>query len=158
MKERVGGILVDNNLMFIHLSSGIDSPDWAGTVLSKFAARNICIGFISATSSIGDEGQAMMSVTVKPDDEYNLDQAVQAVQELHQNLKVTKTYPVSLLTVYGPHFRERCGLAARAFRALGLNGVNILGISTSISSISSVVRQDQLEIARQALDTVFEVP
>lgn len=156
MKERVGGILVDENLMFIHLFTNQDSPDWAGMVLSKFASRNICIGFISATS--GDQGRAMMSVTVKPDDEYNLDLTLREVQGVHKDLVIQKTHPVSLLTVYGPHFRERCGLAARAFRALGLNGVNILGISTSISSITSVIRQEQLELARQALEKVFEVP
>ncbi|MCF7840993.1 MAG: hypothetical protein K9N22_09475 [Candidatus Marinimicrobia bacterium] len=156
MRERVSGILVDENLMFIHLLSGLDSPDWAGTVLSKFASRNICISFISATSD--EQGRAMMSVTVRPDDEFNLDLALREIRSIDEDLLITKTHPVSLLTVYGPHFKERCGLAARAFRAMGLSGINILGISTSISSISSVILHDQVELARKALETVFEVP
>ena len=156
MRERVGGILVDEDLMFIHLLSGLDEPDWAGTVLSKFATRDLCVNFITETPDA--RGRANMSVTVRPDDEYALELALDDIRELHREIVIKKIHPVSLVTVYGPHFKERCGLAARAFRALGLHGINILGISTSISSISCVILQDQLDSARSALASVFEVP
>ena len=156
MKERVGGIIVDENLMFIHLLSGLDEPDWAGTVLSKFATSGLCVNFISETPD--SRGRANMSVTVRADDEFALEAVLDGIQEINQDIVIKKIFPVSLVTVYGPHFKERCGLAARAFRALGLNGINILGISTSISSISSVIQQDQLEAAQAALRQVFEVP
>lgn len=156
MRERVGGILIEEELMFILLLSGNDEPDWAGAILSKFAAQGLGVNFISETPDA--TGGANMSVTVKLDDEYSLQAALDEIQELYHNIIIRKIHPTCLITVYGPHFKERQGLAARAFRALGFHGINILGISTSISSITCVLHQDQLEDAQAALREVFELP
>ncbi len=65
---------------------------------------------------------------------------------------------VSMMSVYGPDFRERPGLAGVAFAALAGAGVNILAVSTSISTISCIVADQQTADALAALHTAFELP
>ena len=63
-----------------------------------------------------------------------------------------------MLSVFGPDFRQRAGIAGIAFDALGRAGVNILAVSTSISTITCLVRQDHFDTALAALQKAFALP
>jgi aspartokinase len=63
-----------------------------------------------------------------------------------------------MVSVYGPDFRERPGLAGIAFAALADADVNILAVSTSISTISCIVANDQADQALTALHGAFDLP
>ena len=65
---------------------------------------------------------------------------------------------VGLVTVFGPHFGERAGIAGTMFSALGSVGINILAISTSISSLSCIIDMGDMDRAVQALEEAFELP
>jgi hypothetical protein len=43
----------------------------------------------------------------------------------------------AMISVFGPHFRERPMISGSMFNALGAAGISVLAISTSISSCSS---------------------
>jgi aspartokinase len=73
-------------------------------------------------------------------------------------MNIKRVEQVSVIGIYGPHFREKPRLAAYFCQTLGKAGINILGLSSSISSISAVIVNDQLELARDALLKVFELP
>jgi len=155
-KVPIGGIIIDENLTLIRIYNLPDEPDWGGMALEEFCFHGMSVNFISENR--GSDGKANMGITLKVRDKEMFEKALAAVQELTDGISVDPLFPVCLITAYGPHFKERCGLAATAFRALGLKGINILGISTSISSISAVVHSDDLELAQYALEDVFEVP
>ena len=81
---------------------------------------------------------------------------------IHENvevksLKISKIEYVSILGVYGPHFREKPGIAAVFCSLLGEAGVNILGISSSISTISCIIDVRDFEKAKSLLLTEFEL-
>jgi aspartokinase len=155
-KVPVGGMLIDRDLTYVRIYNLPDEPDWSGMALEEFCFYGLTINFISENRD--RQGHANMSLTLKVQDAEMFAKAVAAVEGLHEAIKIETIDSACLLTVYGPHFKERCGLAATAFRALGIQGINILGISTSISSISAVIAEADLEAAELALDSVFELP
>jgi len=65
---------------------------------------------------------------------------------------------VAIVSIFGPDFRERPGIAGRMFDALAGRQVNILAISTSISTVSCVVASAQLDLALRALRETFDLP
>jgi aspartokinase len=72
--------------------------------------------------------------------------------------RVTDSRPVALISVFGPDFRERPGIAGLAFGALARAGINILAVSTSISTVSCVIDADAFDAAITALGDVFALP
>ena len=156
MKEPIGGIILDEGLTFIRIHNLPDEPDWAGSALEEFCFYGQVVNFISENIDIN--GRANLAVTLPCSSEEDLVKAIQAIEDLHKDIQTEKIEDVCIMTVYGPHFKERCGLAATTFRSLGLKGINILGISTSISSISVVIEEKYKTMAKDALEDVFEVP
>ncbi len=63
-----------------------------------------------------------------------------------------------ILGVYGPHFREKPAVAAHFCSAMGRVGINILGLSSSISTISAIIDIRDREKALDALMQVFKLP
>lgn len=155
-KESIGGIIIDEKLTFVRIFDLPDEPDWGGSALEEFCFYGQTVNFIS--ENIDSRGKANLSVTLHHDEGDAFNKSVEAIAELHEDIGVEVIEQVCLITVYGPHFKERCGLAATFFRALGIRGINILSISTSISSISAIVEEKHLEEAITALREVFDVP
>lgn len=155
-KESIGGIIVDEKLTFVRIFNLPDEPDWGGSALEEFCFYGQTVNFIS--ENMDSSGKANLSVTLHSGDPVVFEKAVTSIEELHEDISVQVIEEVCLLTVYGPHFKERCGLAATFFRALGIRGINILSISTSISSISAIIEAKHLNAATTALREVFDVP
>jgi aspartate kinase len=60
--------------------------------------------------------------------------------------------------VFGPHFGQRSGVAGIMFSALASAGINILAISTSISSLSCIIDLDDMDKAVEAIHDAFQTP
>ena len=155
-KEPIGGIIIDKDLTFVRIYDLPDEPDWGGSALEEFCFYGQSVNFIS--ENIDRRGKANLSVTLHNADESSFSKAVAAIEDMHEDISVDVIKEVCIITVYGPHFKERCGLAATTFRTLGIRGINILAISTSISSISAIIEIKHLNIAQEALREVFDVP
>ena len=68
-------------------------------------------------------------------------------------------YPqVARIAIFGPDFRERPGIAGIMFSALAAEGINILAISTSISTVSCIVDLDRAQDAERVLRSTFILP
>lgn len=65
---------------------------------------------------------------------------------------------IASLTVYGPHFREKPAISGEMCSTLGKANVNILGISTSISSVCCLIKDEEYYRAYDALLKVFQLP
>ena len=65
---------------------------------------------------------------------------------------------VAIISIFGPDFRERPGIASTMFSALGGKQINILAISTSISTLSCVIDADCLDEAVAAMRETFDLP
>ncbi|MCF7824083.1 MAG: hypothetical protein K9N35_07910 [Candidatus Marinimicrobia bacterium] len=155
-KESIGGIIVDEDLTFIRIFNLPDEPDWAGSALEEFCFYGQTVNFIA--EGIDSSGSANLSITLSNSDPNAFKKAIAAIKGLHESISVQVVDDVCLVTIYGPHFKQRCGLAATYFRSLGLRGINILAISTSISSISAIIEKKHLDETQNALRDVFDIP
>jgi uncharacterized NAD-dependent epimerase/dehydratase family protein len=58
----------------------------------------------------------------------------------------------------GPHFGDRYGIVRDLLRALETAGIDLLGLSCTIASITGVVPSSQLAKTVEAIQNGFDVP
>jgi aspartokinase len=66
--------------------------------------------------------------------------------------------PVAGLFLHGPHFGDRYGIAHTLVDALGKAHISLLALSCTISSISLIIRQQELAAAQLVLGNTFAAP
>jgi aspartokinase len=155
-KYKIGGLVENPDLTMFHLTAVEDQPGAAGEVLNAFAEKQVNLEYITETSTT--DGLAVMGICVNRAMASRIDAYLAGNAGIRKKLNITRIENVSVLGIYGPHFREKPNLAARFCQILGNSGVNILGLSSSISSICAVIRDDEIAKARSALLEVFELP
>jgi aspartokinase len=155
-KVKVGGIMAAGGLATISLLSLPDRPDVPGMVLRAMGERNINIEFV--VHNVDIEGNGNMTFCI---DQRNLETAIEVLEGVKPLIeaKGISFHPnVATISVFGPHFRERPMISGLMFNALGTAGINVMAISTSISSCSCVIQAEQIEDALRVLHETFEAP
>jgi len=66
--------------------------------------------------------------------------------------------PVAGIFLHGPHFGDRYGIVHTMLEALERAHVSLLALSCTISSISLIIRQQELAAAQLVLGNTFEAP
>ncbi len=155
MKIKIGGIVDQQNLTMYGITSLKDQPGAAAEVLTLLAKEGINLEYITEGGCKQDS--AVMIFCVDSEVAPKVDEIIKREIERHI-AKIRKCEYVCILGVYGPHFREKPAIAAHFCAALGKAGVNILGLSSSISTISAIIDIRQHDIARRALMETFELP
>ena len=114
--------------------------------------------FLSRIRNIfGGEMKSYRTLMVRARREALLRIVEQAVHEVGAE-EVIHIPNVALVAIFGPDFRERPNIAGTFFSALAQAGINILAISTSISTLSCVIDADRLDDAVRAICGAFELP
>ncbi|MGQ9687172.1 MAG: hypothetical protein ACUVXF_00070 [Desulfobaccales bacterium] len=89
------------------------------------------------------------------------ERAGKAEQVLRSHLPDLRTRlqsPVAAIFVHGPHFGDRYGICHTLLAALNRVGVNPVALSCAVSSISVMMKQENLTQAVATLEATFEVP
>lgn len=155
-KVKVGGIMQSDGRALVKILSVPDHASVAGTVLSAMGQKGINIELIAGSYDLDDLCNFALVI-----DQKDLDQAIDIVEEVKPTIAagaVSYTPDVAVITVFGPHLREKPYIHGTMFSAMATVGVNSLAISTSISSVSCVIEGQFLDPAIQALSEVFDVP
>jgi len=155
-KVKVGGIMAHGGLAIVSILSFPDRPDIPGMILHAMGRENINIEFV--VHDIDIEGNGNMTFCI---DQKYLEVALgvlEGVKSLIEARGISYHPNVATISVFGPHFRERPMISGLMFNTLGTVGINVLAISTSISSCSCVIQADQAEDAMRALHETFEAP
>jgi aspartate kinase len=153
---RATGIIEFRGLAEVGLIAMPDRPGLAGTVLASLSEREINTPFVVELTD--PSGTSHIALCVR---ERDLDQALDALGQLADKIhaqRVVQRRGVAVAAVHGPHFRERPGCAAAACAAIAKEGVNILAISTSLSSIACMVDGADLAATVRSLQRTFELP
>ena len=148
---KIGGIIERDGLTYYSVSMITDKPGAVAELLKIFALENINLEYITEATSNGCGAVLAFCIDTKDAD---------AVDRLlkERKIKIKKMRRASFIGIYGPHFREKPAIAAKFCNTLGGSNINIFGISSSISSIACIIEADELQAARKALLTVFELP
>ncbi|RTZ91610.1 MAG: hypothetical protein DSY91_04860 [Deltaproteobacteria bacterium] len=155
-KIKVGGIMQSDGRAIVKLLSVADRTDTPGIILGALGNSNVNIEFLVESTDL--DGLANFTFCI---DEGDLERAVAALETIKAEVdaKVVTYIPdVSVVSVFGPHFRERPRISGVMFSALASVGVNTLAISTSISSVSCVVDTKSVDAAIDALYEAFDAP
>jgi len=152
---KIGGLIEQTQLTLYTVTSLTDQPGAAAGVLKLFARQKINLQYI--TEGTCQNNYAVIAFCVDADDAQRVDDLLKSDVE-GQSLNISKKEYVSIIGIYGPHFREKPGIAATFCAILGQSGINILGISSSISTISCIIDIRETDKARDALLNKFELP
>jgi len=155
-KAKAGGIIQNVNLARIGVMSMPDRPGIASAVLSALGERRINVEFIVQCIDLKNRSHIILCVA-----QDSLEEALSAIEETRSEVlpeEVTCQRNVAMVSVFGPHFRDYPGIAGLTFSALARAGINILAISTSISTISCIIDKDGLPEGVRVLQEAFDVP
>lgn len=153
---KIGGIMQSTDLTMIGVMSTPDRPGIASAIMDTLGHNGVNVEFVVQLIDLNDLSNVVFCVK-----ETASDQALTQLELVRQEIgaqRVTVTREVAILSIFGPDFRQRPGVAGAMFTALAGAGINILAISTSISTISCVIVADRLAAAVHAIRENFELP
>jgi aspartokinase len=155
-KIKIGGIMKSAYLSEISVLGIPSRPGTAAAILGALGKDGINVQFI--VQCLDENAQDHVVFCVNQDD---FDAALTIVNEVKDYVEassVTSNSAVATVSIFGPDFRERPAIAGTMFRALASQGINILAISTSISTVSCVIDADHLSQAVASLTETFDLP
>lgn len=155
-KFKIGGIIQKRDLAKIGIMSIPDRPGVAGMIFSALGSRGINCPFIVHNIDLNDLDNIVLCV--RQDCLPAALEVLESAQETVGAKEVVYDREVGVVSVFGPHFGERAGVSGVMFSALASAGINILAISTSISSLSCLIDASDMDEAIQALQVAFEQP
>jgi aspartate kinase len=155
-KVKIGGVIRNSNLAKIGVMGIPDRPGVAGAILSALGREGISVEFIVQCIDLNEHDHVVLCVARD-----KLQSALSAVQAIKLQLgakEVIHNPEVGIVSIFGPDFRERPGIAGAMFKALGSAGINILAISTSISTVSCVIDAKRISEAVRVIENTFDMP
>jgi len=155
-KIKIGGIIRNSNLAKIGVMGIPDRPGVAGAILSALGREGINVEFIVQCIDLNNNDHVVFCVARE-----DLEAALSTLEKIKPELgakEVMHNPNVGIVSIFGPDFRERPGIAGAMFSALASAGINILAISTSISTVSCVIDANLLPDAVKVLEKTFDMP
>lgn len=153
---KVGGVIQNDQIASVSVLAVKDRPGIAAAVLDAVGQRGINVQFVVQVIDHHNQDQMVLCI-----DRADLPNCLAAIETLRPELQpaaVTPRAEVASIAIFGPDFRERPGIAGRMFRALAEHHINILAISTSISTVNCIVELVRLKDAYAAVCEHFDVP
>jgi len=155
-KMHIGGVLHRDNLVLISVLAMPVRPGTAGAITSAMGEAGVNLEFIVQTVGLSGRDHIVFCVQ-----ESEAERAMAILKELRTTVKarkITRQDEVGIVFAFGPDFQHKPGIAGEVFQTLGQEGINIIAISTSISTLSCVVEQERVAEAVAALRRKFITP
>ena len=138
----------------VTLSGVRNVPGIAGRIFTALADANVNVDVIIQNEPVSTEHGADLSFTVARDD---LEAAVEAIRAQDGADKILTDDQIGKVSIIGAGMRTHPGVAAKVFKVLGDERINIEMISTSPIKISCVIAADRVADAVRALHGAFEL-
>jgi aspartate kinase len=129
-----------------------DEPGVAGRIFGALADANVNVDMIIQNEPLSRDHEAEISFTVDRDD---LPEATGALNGLGIGFQTDER--IGKVSIVGAGMRSHPGVAAKVFRTLGDERINIEMISTSPIKISCVIAADSVPSAVKALHDAFDL-
>jgi aspartate kinase len=151
----VSGVSLNEKEAKITMVGLPDRPGVAAQIFETISDENIVVDMI--IQNIGEHGHSDISFTVP---EGELKKAVEVGEALRNDLgakEIRADGDIAKVSAVGVGMRSHSGVAAKMFKSLAEEGINILMISTSEIKISCVVDADRGHDALRALHSAFDL-
>ncbi len=151
----VTGIAHDRSQAKVTIRGVPDRPGIAAQVFGAVADHGIVVDMI--VQNVSRETLSDISFTVPRADRPKVVATLQEVARRTQAEDVTFDDRIAKVSIVGVGMRSHSGVAARMFRALSEERINIQMISTSEIAVSCVIEDKYAELAVRALHEAFEL-
>jgi aspartate kinase len=151
----VAGVAYDKNEARVNVMGLHDKPGVVAELFSHLADKNISVDMIIQNATTGASDRADVTFTLAVTD---LQRARPWIEEIGKTLGATEVRydeDVVKVSIVGLGMRSHAGIAAKMFRILAAEGINIQAISTSEIKVSCLVHQKYTELAVRALHDGF---
>lgn len=152
-KVIVSGVTADKNQAKITIVGVPDRPGIAAEIFGKLADANINVDMI--IQNVGLDGKTDLSFTVAKTDLLRAIDACEAVKNNIGASKVVSDENIAKVSIVGVGMKSHAGVAAKMFKVLAENKINIQMISTSEIKISCVIDEKFAELAVRVLHENF---
>lgn len=151
----ISGVVHDVGEAKMTLLGVPDRPGVSALLFESLAGANVNVDMIVQNTSI--DGTTDISFTLPIGDIATAEPILKKVGDEVGATGINKDENIVKLSLVGAGMKSSPGIAAKMFRVLADNSVNIEMISTSTIRISVVVERSELEKAVRALHTAFDL-
>ncbi len=130
-----------------------DQPGIAAEIFGQLGQRGFNVELVISSPGVGKHANISFAVNID-----ELDDVLKVLEELKEELNyesVSYRENIGLLTLAWHMLSSQPGSAGRIFGTLSKKGINIQSISTSLSSITCVVKVEQIDEAEKAIKEEF---
>jgi aspartate kinase len=149
----ISGVVTDVSESKVTVLGVPDRPGISAALFEALADANINVDMIVQNTS--NEGITDISFTMPSADMNVAEKLVQQVADQIDAEGVTHDQDIAKVSLVGAGMKSSPGIAAKMFRTLADEGINIEMISTSTIRISVVIATADLERAARTLHTAF---
>nr|WP_217921893.1 aspartate kinase [Miltoncostaea oceani] len=136
--------------------SGVENrPGVAAQIFTALADRNLNVDTIIQNQSVG-EG-ADVTFTVPLDELRPALETIEGIRDALGYRELTSDDQIGKVTLIGAGMKSEPGVAAKMFRVLGEQGINLQMIDTSTIRITVVIDRREVERAVRALHDAFDL-
>ena len=154
-KEVLSGITYDRDQAKITVIHIPDKPGVAANLFTPLSERNISVDMI--IQNISAQGHTDLTFTVAKKDAKQAQKIVETTAKEIGAKKVELNDDVAKVSIIGVGMVSHPGVAAKMFKTLADEGINIMMISTSEIKISCVIQRRYTELAVTALHEAFQL-
>ncbi|MBI4319224.1 MAG: aspartate kinase [Chloroflexi bacterium] len=154
-RNKVRGIAHDTNVAKITVIGVPDQPGIAATIFEPLSNASISVDTI--VQNAGLDGTTDLSFTVAEGD---LTKSLRLIETIANDVNARGTASSAKLakvSIVGTGIQHAPGYAARMFRTLAENGINIEMITTSEIRITCLIDEEKVDEAVRALHRAFEL-
>ncbi len=151
----VAGVAYDKGEARVLLVGVEDRPGVSAQLFSAIAEKNVSVDMIIQNVTRGDDPRADVTFTVSKTD---LQRVKSFIEEIAKGLgarEVRYDEDIVKISIVGLGMRSHAGVAAKMFRLMADEGINIQAISTSEIKISILVAAKYTELAVRVLHDGF---
>jgi aspartate kinase len=151
----VSGVAYDRGEARVHVVGVDDKPGVAAELFERIAEKNISVDMIVQNVTTAVDPRASITFTLAKTD---LARAKPWIEEVGKSLgarEVRYDEDVVKVSIVGLGMRSHAGIAAKMFRILADEGINIQAIATSEIKVSCLVAAKYTELAVRALHDGF---
>jgi len=155
VRNKVRGIAYDTNVSKVTIVGVPDHPGIAAAIFEPLARANINIDNIVQNASINNITDLTFTVT-----RGDLIKAMSIVEPVVKSVggkQCVADSRAAKVSIVGTGIQNAPGYAARMFRTLYAQGINIQLITTSEMRITCIISEDRVKDAMQALHQAFEL-
>jgi aspartate kinase len=151
----VAGVAYDKSEARVHLVGVEDRPGVSADLFSAIAEKNVCVDMIIQNVTRGDDPRADVTFTVSKTDLQRVKSFIDEIAKKLGAREIRYDEDIVKISIVGLGMRSHAGVAAKMFRLMADERINIQAISTSEIKISILVAAKYTELAVRVLHDGF---